>query len=84
MSRGSGALAPNKEIPSSFYSALQQRILQTIRQTPYWAFNFDLATPPSVADIGLDCFVRFLDHPETYIEILKETDEQTRQVIHGK
>ncbi len=81
MSKGSGALAPNRKIPSSFYSKLQQRILQRIRKTSHWAFNYDLATRPKVAEIGLDCFVRFLDHPGDYKRILEETDKKTRQVI---
>jgi multiple sugar transport system substrate-binding protein/raffinose/stachyose/melibiose transport system substrate-binding protein len=83
MSKGSGALAPNKQIPSAFYSKLQQRILETIRKTPYWAFNYDLATRPLVAEIGLDCFVKFLDHPGDYKKILDETDKKTKQVIKG-
>jgi multiple sugar transport system substrate-binding protein/raffinose/stachyose/melibiose transport system substrate-binding protein len=81
MSKGSGALAPNKKIPSSFYSKLQRRILKIIRKTPYWAFNYDLATRPSVAEIGLDCFVGFLDHPGDYLKNLEETDRKTRRVI---
>ncbi len=81
MSKGSGALAPNKKVPSSFYSNLQQRILNTIRKTPYWAFNYDLATPPLVAETGLDCFVRFLDHPGDYKKILEETEKKARQAI---
>jgi multiple sugar transport system substrate-binding protein/raffinose/stachyose/melibiose transport system substrate-binding protein len=81
MSQGSGALAPNKQIPSSFYSKLQQRILKTIRETPHWAFNYDLATRPEVAEIGLDCFVRFLDHPGEYQKTLNQTDKKTKQII---
>ncbi len=81
MSKGSGALAPNKQIPSSFYSELQQRILKTVRKTSYWAFNYDLAAHPTVAEIGLDCFVRFLDHPDDYKRILEETEKKARQVI---
>ncbi len=81
MSKGSGALAPYIQIPSSFYSKLQQRILKTIRETPHWAFNYDLATRPVVAEVGLDCFVRFLEHPGDYKKILNETDKKTKQVI---
>lgn len=79
MSKGSGALAPNKNISLSFYSNLQQRILRTIRNTPYWAFNYDLATRPSVAEIGLDCFVKFLGYPGNFKSILVETDQKIRQ-----
>ncbi|MGD8835145.1 MAG: extracellular solute-binding protein [Desulfobacteraceae bacterium] len=81
MSKGSGALAPNKNISSAFYSKLQQRILKTIGETQYWAFNYDLATPPLVAESGLDCFVGFLDHPGDYKKILSKTDKKTRQII---
>jgi multiple sugar transport system substrate-binding protein/raffinose/stachyose/melibiose transport system substrate-binding protein len=81
MSKGSGALAPNKQIPSFFYSKLQQRILKIIRKTSYWAFNYDLAARPAVAEIGLDCFASFLDHPGDYEGILEETEKKTRQVI---
>lgn len=83
MSKGSGALAPNKNISLSFYSNLQQRILRTIRHTPYWAFNYDLATRPSIAEIGLDSFVKFLDQPGKYKSILEETDKKTAQVIRN-
>jgi multiple sugar transport system substrate-binding protein/raffinose/stachyose/melibiose transport system substrate-binding protein len=84
MSKGSGSLAPNKQIAPSFYSQLQQRILTTIGDTPYWAFNYDLATPPHVAEIGLDCFVRFLGSPGDYIKILAEADTSVGQVIKDK
>jgi multiple sugar transport system substrate-binding protein/raffinose/stachyose/melibiose transport system substrate-binding protein len=82
MSKGSGALAPNDEIPSSFYSKLQQRILKTIHESSYWAFNYDLATRPLVAEIGLDCFAKFLDHPGDYKMILEKTDKKVRQVAN--
>ena len=76
MSKGSGALSPNAKIPASFYSDLQQRILSTIRETPNWAFNYDLATDPEIAEIGLDMFARFLTQPDQYLNIMKDTEAQ--------
>lgn len=70
MSRGSGALSPSRAIPPSFYTPLQGRILNTIRATPHWAFNYDLATPPAVAEIGLDGFKQFISNPGSYTDIL--------------
>lgn len=84
MSKGSGALAPNKKIASFFYSTIQQRILNTIRQTPYWAFNYDLATHPLVAEIGLDSYVEFLGHPGDYKKILEETEIKVKQAIKAQ
>jgi len=70
MSRGSGALSPSRAIPPSFYTNLQQRILNVIRETPHWAFNYDLATPPQVADLGLNALKEFVHNPEEYNKIL--------------
>lgn len=82
MSRGSGALAPNANIPDSFYPAMQARIRQTINQSKLWAFNYDLATQPEVAEIGLDCFAKFLNTPEKYNELLRETDNKAKEFFH--
>jgi len=71
-----GSLSPNQHIAPSVYTELQQRMLNTIAETPYWAFNYDLATPDPVAQAGLDSFVKFLDHPDRYIEILHELETQ--------
>lgn len=66
MSKGSGALSPSRAIPPSFYTKLQRRILDVINQTPYWAFNYDLATPPQVAEYGLNLFQEFIASPKNY------------------
>jgi multiple sugar transport system substrate-binding protein len=70
MSGGSGALAPNMLVPRGFYSALRQRILQSVQESPNWAFNYDLATPPQAADIGLGTFAAFMRQPDQLVPIL--------------
>lgn len=77
-----GSLSPNQNIPPSVYSELQQRMLKIIAETPYWVFNYDLATPYPVAEAGLDSFVKFLDHPERYLEILNELEAQANAYFH--
>lgn len=72
MSLGSGALAPVTDVPIEVYGPIQQRILVQIRQSPFWAFNYDLATPPPVAEKGLDGLALFLDTPERLDDILSE------------
>jgi len=76
MSRGSGALAPNLQVPPSFYSPLKQRILKTVRETPNWAFAFDLSTPPPVADVVLGTFAAFLRNPAQVDHILDATQRK--------
>lgn len=76
MSRGSGALAPNLQVPPSFYSPLKQRILKTVRETPNWAFATDLSTPPPVADVVLGTFAAFLRNPEQVDRILAATQRK--------
>lgn len=77
MSSGSGALAPNKLIPNDFYSGFRQKILETVQATPHWAFNYDLATPPVVAEAGLDLFLAFLKNPGKLSALLAETQTRT-------
>ena len=72
MSRGSGALAPSTQVPRGFYSNIQQRVLTAIAQSPQFAFNFDLATPPPVAELGLAAFSEFLAFPKAYPQILSK------------
>ncbi|NQT60774.1 MAG: extracellular solute-binding protein [Bacteroidetes bacterium] len=75
---GTGALAPNINVPDSMYNVLQTKIKEYCGVVPNWAFNYDLATPPPVADVGLDAFTEFLDNPDEYIRILKETETGAR------
>ncbi len=76
ISRGSGALAPNIQIPPEFYNDLQRRIRAEIEQSPYFAFNYDLATPPAVAELGLNAFSEFLAFPKAYPSILAQLQDE--------
>ncbi len=66
MSTNSGALAPSLGVRASFYPPLQRRVLDTIAMTPYWAFNYDLATPQAAAETGLSFFSEFLARPQEW------------------
>jgi len=74
-SRGSGALAPNIQVENSFYSDIQQRVRDEIARSASVTFNFDLATPPSVATLGLDAFSEFLAFPASYPQIVRSLAE---------
>jgi len=76
MSEGSGAIAPNVQVPREFYSPLKQRIRQAVLESPSWAFAYDLSTPPQVADIGLGTFSAFLRQPGDLQRILLNTQKR--------
>lgn len=75
---GTGALAPNINVPDSMYNVLQMKIKEYCGVVPNWAFNYDLATPPPVADVGLDAFAKFIDNPASYRQILTNTEDGAR------
>jgi len=72
---GSGALAPNLNVSEDIYNVLQLKVKEYLDDVPHWAFNYDLATPPPVADVGLDAFARFMNQPDNYMQILADTEE---------
>lgn len=79
-----GAISPNQNMPADFYTPMQRRIRKAIRETPHWAFNYDLATPPPVADVGLDSFAKFVKQPDRYLEILEQTEKMAKQRFREK
>ncbi len=72
ISHNSGALSPLKTLDPGLYSPLQNQIRNEIANTRGWAFNYDLATPPQAAEIGLDLFVNFLKSPENYTQLVND------------
>lgn len=78
MSEGSGALSPSLQVPRTFYSPFKQRIIAEIESTPYWAFNYDLATPPAVAEQGMDSFNELIEFPDQHQAILENLQSEVR------
>jgi multiple sugar transport system substrate-binding protein/raffinose/stachyose/melibiose transport system substrate-binding protein len=73
MARGSGAIAPNATVPSSTYEGLGETILAIMDGLEHWAFNYDLATPPALSEIGLSLFIDFLEFPSFHPQLLQRT-----------
>lgn len=71
----SGAIAPQVEVTDTIYNPIQLEIKDLITKSTYWAFNYDLATAPVVAEAGLDFFIDFLGSPENYEVQLRDLDE---------
>ena len=77
MSRGSGALAPSSEVEREFYDPFKQRLHEAIQHSDEWAFAYDLATPPLVAEKGMDSFIELFAYPDQFQAILHVLEEET-------
>ena len=53
----------------TFYSDIQRRVRREIDSSTHFAFNYDLATPPHVAQLGLNAFSEFLAFPGEFHDI---------------
>jgi len=80
LSEGSGAFAPNSLVPREFYTPLRQRIKKEIEASPYWAFNYDLATSSAVADKGMDSFNEIIAFPDQDQEILSNLQSEIEKL----
>lgn len=80
MAVGAGGFSPNQNIHKTAYSEIQQEMLDDIEQAAVWAFNYDLATNPEIAEVGLDFFIEFLEFPDLYIQLLSELEENVNEL----
>jgi len=70
-----GAMAPNVNSDTSQFSPVITKALATVAASPSFNFNYDLATPPAVAEVGLDMFQKFLSDPTVDLAaLMAETD----------
>ena len=65
-----GALSANVNVDPASYSDVMQRVSATVAAADVFAFNYDLATPPPVAEVGLSMFSEFMDDPGKVDDIL--------------
>ena len=72
---GAGNLAPSLLVDTSNYNDVVARIAAEIAADPVFAFNYDLATPPPVAEVGLNSFSEFMANPDDYEGIMARTQE---------
>jgi len=72
---GAGNLAPSLMVDTSNYNDVVARIAAEIAADPVFAFNYDLATPPPVAEVGLNAFSEFMANPGDYEAMLARVQE---------
>ncbi|MCC7320125.1 MAG: extracellular solute-binding protein [Rubellimicrobium sp.] len=68
-----GALSANVNVDPAAYNVVMQKAAATVAAAEAFAFNYDLATPPPVAEVGLSMFTRFIDSPADAEAILAQT-----------
>jgi ABC-type glycerol-3-phosphate transport system substrate-binding protein len=68
-----GALSPNVKVDVSTYTPVMQRALQAVNNADAFAFNYDLATPPPVAEVGLNMFAEFMNDSSNIDGLMDKT-----------
>ena len=76
-----GALSANVNVDPANYNEVMQRAFATVAAAEVFAFNYDLATPPPVAEVGLSMFSRFMDDPSMVDEILAQVADDAAQAF---
>ena len=76
-----GALSANVNVDPASYNDVMQRAFATVADAAVFAFNYDLATPPPVAEVGLSMFSRFMDDPSKVDDILAQAAKDAAQAF---
>ncbi len=80
---GAGNLAPSLLVDTGNYNDVVARIAAEIAADPVFAFNYDLATPPPVAEVGLNSFSEFMQNPGDYEAMLERVQEAAAAEFAG-
>lgn len=76
-----GALSPNVNVDPSIYNVVMQKAADEVAAAEAFAFNYDLATTPPMAEGGLDMFAMFMNDPSGYESYLEMTQSVAEQVF---
>lgn len=78
---GQGALAPNTQVDPATFNEVMQRAGQVVAEADAFAFNYDLATTPPMADGGLNMFAQFMNNPNRYMDYLQQVQKVAEEVF---
>ncbi|WP_223479386.1 ABC transporter substrate-binding protein [Oricola indica] len=76
-----GALSANVNVDDSAYTPVMQHALKAVAGADAFVFNYDLSTPPPVAEVGLSMFARFMDDPSKVDDILAQASEDAEKAF---
>ncbi|MFH1153079.1 MAG: extracellular solute-binding protein [Pseudomonadota bacterium] len=79
--RTQGALSPNVRLGLSVYDPVMQKAVKAVADATGFAFNYDLATQPTMAEKGLTMFNQFLLSPASAEQYLQETQAVAEEVF---
>ena len=80
---GQGALPPNSNADTSQLNPVMAKALEEVGKADSYSFNYDLATPPAVAEVGLDMFQAFMDDPSNYAELQASAQAEAADAFAG-
>ncbi|MDR3374561.1 MAG: extracellular solute-binding protein [Ancalomicrobiaceae bacterium] len=76
-----GALSPNTKVDTKTYSPVMKHALDEVSKADAFAFNYDLATTPPMAEVGLAMFARFMDDPSKVDDYLKDVQAKAKDIF---
>lgn len=79
--KGQGALSPNVNVDPAIYDVVMTKALNVVASADAFAFNYDLATTPPMAEGGLNMFAQFMDDPSGYVDYLAQTQKVAEEVF---
>jgi multiple sugar transport system substrate-binding protein/raffinose/stachyose/melibiose transport system substrate-binding protein len=82
--KAQGALSPNVKVDPAGYSPVMRRALDVVANAKAFAFNYDLATTPPAAEVGLSMFAEFMNNPADYPQQLARAQTQVSEVFKKK
>ncbi|MYJ36536.1 MAG: carbohydrate ABC transporter substrate-binding protein, partial [Acidimicrobiaceae bacterium] len=78
-----GALPPNSNADTTQLNPVMAKALVEVGKADSYSFNYDLATPPPVAEVGLDMFQAFMDDPSGYADLLSSAQSDAQAAFAG-
>jgi ABC-type glycerol-3-phosphate transport system substrate-binding protein len=72
--QGQGALAPSTKVDPSIYNSVMKKASDQVAKSAVFAFNYDLATTPPMAEGGLNMFAQFMNDPSKFQDYLAQTE----------
>ena len=78
---GQGALAPNEQADTSGRNEVIQRALEIVGSADSFSFNYDLATEPEMAQVGLDLLAEFVNDPTGRASYLERVQTDAARIF---
>jgi multiple sugar transport system substrate-binding protein/raffinose/stachyose/melibiose transport system substrate-binding protein len=76
-----GALAPSMKVDPAIYNVVMAKANEQVAGAEVFAFNYDLATTPPMAEGGLNMFAQFMNDPAGFADYLAATEAVAAEVF---